>query len=71
MGKEPLDPEIAEIARKFLLGITAFEGRETEDCPRCGNHVDSLEEIGRCVYARPCNCRLWQGGVPDVWKDKS
>jgi hypothetical protein len=63
--------EIAEEDRKveeFLSKMTAFESRTTEACPHCGQHVDALEQVGRCVYSRPCGCRQWQGRVPAVWK---
>ena len=68
--KEPIDPEIAAIARKYMLSMMSFENRETEDCPACDQHVDKLDKIGRCVYARPCGCRIWQGNIPAAWKDK-
>lgn len=70
MGEQkPLDPEIAEIARRHMLRLFSFETRESEDCPNCGNHVGLLEQIGRCVYARPCGCRIWQGSVPEAWRE--
>ena len=48
--------------------IATFERRETENCLACHRHVDRLEQVGRCVYARPCGCRQWQGYVPEVWQ---
>lgn len=68
----PYTPEeLAEqnrLVENFLENMAAFEARETEACIQCGKHVDRLDKVGRCVYARPCNCRLWQGAVPDAWK---
>jgi len=52
----------------ILQQMTRFMAREIEDCYICGKHVDRLEKIGRCVYASPCGCRLWQGNVPKMWK---
>lgn len=66
---KPLDPEIAEIARRYMIRLFGFETRESEDCQNCGNHVGQLEQVGRCVYARPCGCRIWQGTVPEAWRE--
>jgi len=65
--QEEIDAKDAALA-KFLNQQNAFWLRESEDCPQCGNHVDRLEQVGRCAYARPCNCRVAQGRVPAVWK---
>jgi hypothetical protein len=54
----------------FLTRLTDFNDGKTDLCIHCGKQVKSLEKIGRCVYARPCGCRLWQGGVPKAWKDR-
>jgi len=63
------DAELKEFLRQHFLKMSDFEKRITEDCPNCGSHVSKLEQVGRCVYARPCDCRIWQGFVPDKWKD--
>lgn len=51
----------------FIAKLGAFESRSSEDCPHCGQHVTGLKQVGRCVYARPCGCRLWQGRIPAAW----
>lgn len=42
-------------------------------CFCCGNQMTAERQIGRCVYAVPCGCRLWQGTArgqrPDTAKD--
>ena len=53
--------------REFLNKMEGFSARDTEECFRCGQTVKRLEKVGRCVYARPCGCRLWQGSVPKAW----
>lgn len=63
------DANEARIAQ-FLLDINEITYRKTEACPYCHREVKSMEKIGRCVYAHPCGCRLWQGTVPEAWKDK-
>jgi hypothetical protein len=30
-------------------------------CPHCKQPIEHKEQVGRCVYARPCNHRLYQG----------
>lgn len=52
----------------FLTRMSAFDRRETEDCPHCKQHVTALRQVGRCVYADPCGCRVWQGRIPEAWK---
>lgn len=52
----------------YLTALSKFESRETENCPHCGKHVDSLRQVSRCVYGS-CGCRMWQGRVPDAWKE--
>jgi hypothetical protein len=66
--------EISELHQQIasrLADMFKFDTRETEDCPHCGNHVTELNQVGRCVYARPCGCRVWQGGIPSAWKGES
>lgn len=43
--------EIEEFLSKAKHGI----------CPRCGTVIERERQVGRCVYAIPCGCRLWQG----------
>lgn len=54
----------------FMVKMNAFESGQSDLCPHCGRKVASLQKIGRCVYARPCDCRLWQGGIPEAWRDR-
>lgn len=61
------DVEIIE----FLEKLAAFNTRKTDLCIHCGKQVIALEQIGRCTYARPCGCRLWQGKIPEAWRAKS
>jgi hypothetical protein len=65
--KEELEAQDREVAA-IIEQLTKFDRRESEDCPHCKQHVERLEKVGRCVYARPCNCRVWQGTIPEVWK---
>jgi len=49
--------------------INQFMRRETENCLVCGKHVIRIYKSGRCVYAAPCGHRLWQGSIPDIWRE--
>lgn len=63
--------EIEERHRQIAAALTRFAsflGGESDECPHCGTTIESAEKIGRCVYARPCGCRVMQGEVPDRWK---
>jgi hypothetical protein len=31
-----------------------------ETCPWCHTTIDKTEQVGRCMYARPCGHRLYQ-----------
>ncbi len=30
-------------------------------CPHCDTAIARKRQVGRCVYAEPCGCRLYQG----------
>lgn len=65
--------EIADREQRIMDSIhhlNNFTERQTEECPHCKQHVDSLEQVGRCVYANPCGCRVYQGRVPAFWERK-
>jgi hypothetical protein len=32
-------------------------------CPHCDTAIARQEQVGHCVYARPCGHRLYQGKV--------
>jgi hypothetical protein len=49
--------EKQEGLRRFLQALA--EGT----CPHCGATVERREQVGRCVYGRPCGHRLYQGRV--------
>jgi len=55
---------VSDAVNKFL----DFKARKTDVCFHCGRQVKRLRKVGRCVYAEPCGCRMWQGGIPGVWK---
>ena len=43
---------------------------KTTACPICGATVIRMTQSGRDVYLEPCGHRLWQGLVPNYWRDK-
>lgn len=65
--QEEIDQREREVT-EAVERLNAFGRRETENCPHCGQHVARLQQIGRCVYAQPCGCRIWQGQVPEAWE---
>jgi hypothetical protein len=46
---------VNESAARFASELAA--GR----CPHCGRDIVRKRQVGRCVYADPCGCRLYQG----------
>ena len=67
---DPLEEQKAALkaVSEALTKLVALSKRETDECFLCGKKVERMTKVGRCVYARPCGCRLWQGTVPDAWK---
>jgi hypothetical protein len=63
-----MDPETAKAVGEAMTRMFELMSHKTDLCFRCGKQVTSMQKIGRCVYARPCGCRLWQGTVPAAWK---
>lgn len=62
--------EIAEddrLTALFLEELNKLNARETEECLTCHAHIERMQQVGRCTYARPCGHRLWQGTIPEVW----
>lgn len=53
--QEVIEREIEAAALAFVASLA--EGR----CPVCGVIVEQQRQVGRCVYAEPCNHRLYQG----------
>lgn len=51
-----LTEEQEKVVAEFLK--TLAEGKV---CPHCKQPIEKREQVGRCVYARPCGCRLYQG----------
>ncbi len=67
-SREPLPPEIARAAVEALTRMANLMSRESDVCMHCGQPVTKLVQVGRCVHAEPCGCRLWQGTVPEAWR---
>ncbi len=38
-----------------------FENLQNDICPHCRTAIEARRQGGRCVYAEPCGCRLYQG----------
>lgn len=54
----------------FIVALNEFTRKESTACLNCGQEVKQLIKRGRCVYAMPCGCRLWQGKIPEEWAHK-
>lgn len=63
-----LDDKSMQGLADYFRNFTAFMKKEHQNCPQCCQHVTSIEQVGRCVYAKPCGCRVYQGKVPEVWQ---
>jgi len=38
-----------------------LENIANDICPHCKKKIESKKQVGRCMYASPCYCRLYQG----------
>lgn len=56
------DDEVAAIISEHFGNI------ERDICPICKATIERQVQVGRCVYAQPCNHRLYQGTVDDRYK---
>lgn len=65
--QEEIEQEQKEIDA-FVEKLNALSDGSSRNCIHCGAIVTSMRKVGRCVYAEPCGCRLWQGDVPPAWK---
>lgn len=58
-----------EQPKEVIDAIVAFaemvSGKATH-CLHCKQPIAHLEQVGRCVYARPCGCRQYQGRLPKL-----
>lgn len=42
---------------------TYFGKLSKNECPICGAAIERQQQVGHCVYAKPCGHRLYQGTV--------
>lgn len=55
---EEIEAHIAKIRER---AIQFFKDIDAGTCPHCNSVIAEKKQIGRCVYAFPCGCRLYQG----------
>lgn len=56
--------EVAEYIKAFMTNL------KNDICPHCGTPITNKRQVGRCVYADPCGCRLYQGNLDEQAKEK-
>lgn len=60
--------KVRATAAMWMKRMAQLMSGESRECLECHEPITALEQVGRCVYARPCGCRQYQGTVPDAWK---
>jgi len=55
---QDLTPEQSEYIRNFIETLMAGK-----NCPHCQEPILYKRQVGCCVYASPCGCRLYHGSV--------
>ncbi len=69
-----MDQAVAEVIKRLdgVMGWTKVGEEESDAAPMmclvCGYDIDSLDQVGACVYARPCGCRQGQFDLSDDQK---
>ncbi len=54
--------EVAEKEREANAVLQEFlDNLANNICPHCKTPIAEKRQVGRCVYARPCGHRLYQG----------
>lgn len=56
------DEEIEKREHDFEKWWAEFESNlKANICPHCKAPITKKVQVGQCVYAEPCGCRLYQG----------
>lgn len=55
----PTTPEVQAAIEAFMQIWKERTARN--ECFQCGTPLTAQRQIGRCIYAEPCGCRLGQG----------
>ena len=55
-----------EAVRVYLERLAALMRGERRQCLVCDAAVATWSQVGRCVYALPCEHRQYQGKIPRV-----
>jgi hypothetical protein len=64
LAEFPTPEEVAAAEAETEAAIvTWFAKLKNGICPHCDTPIAQKTKIGRCVYATPCGCRLYQGKV--------
>lgn len=58
------DPQREQEVDNLIAAVAAVAQGDSTICAICSKPFDLLEQVGRCVYARPCNHRQYQGRLP-------
>lgn len=63
LSEQEVDAEMERIA--IAAGAFFTKLAEGKVCPHCNAPIAKRLQVGRCVYARPCGHRQYQGKLPD------
>lgn len=62
LAEFPTEAEARGAEERMAETVKAFFEKLTNNiCPHCERPIEVKEQVGRCVYARPCGHRLYQG----------
>lgn len=60
----PTDEEVAESHHQMQEASRRFTQALADGiCPHCTTKIEKKRQVGPCVYADPCGCRLYHGRV--------
>lgn len=68
----PTDEEVAQAEAEHNAALLDVMDRveklmkgELRECLHCRQPITRLRQVRGCVYASPCNCRQYQGALPE------
>ena len=67
MHNEAPEPTTPERTAAFAAWLAQMVERDRRgECWHCGTHLTAKRQVGPCIYAEPCGCRLGQGRLRDA-----
>lgn len=67
-GYTETNKDADDLVKEYVEWSWAFHEHKVDYCFHCKRKIETVKQVGRCVYAYPCGDRLYQGKIPESWK---